>query len=436
MKRLLLFVACLAVTVSAGAQSISWIKFDPIAVRIDRTAPVTLDLVTTGTVTGVRLDYALGGSITLTSLGAGRWTASIPAATVLGGYAPQFANHNFVGYLRLLGTGGATVATYNSVINVIDSSVQPTPARQLDSGARATARILNLYRPTQGLKDIQSIVKQFYSYYHDDFDFLQVVFSNPSYPSNRYHFAVRNDVQGIGLQPMDNGASYGSASRLKGVSVYPIDTFFDLAESSFSHELGHQWINFLKNPSLASASPHWPPSTMAAGIMGMSIPDSGEGGDFPYLIEMVGPSTAHVKIWGVTQEFSDLDLYLMGLIPPSAVAPGIIIEGTGCADCTVPATQISINDVIAANGPRVPSSENAQRTFRVGTIVVSRDRMLTDDELALLEYFAWRGESREALPYTSGLARGTTKPFYLATRKLGTVDLKLDPPARRRVVAR
>src|SRR2546421_9045687 len=44
----------------------------------------------------------------------------------------------------------------------------------------------------------QQAAQQFYGYYHDDFDFLQVVFTQPSYLANRYHFAVRNDVDGIG----------------------------------------------------------------------------------------------------------------------------------------------------------------------------------------------------------------------------------------------
>jgi hypothetical protein len=310
----------------------------------------------------------------------------------------------------------------------------PAPAiRQIDTTARATPRILNLYRPNVTINDIQSAIQQFYTYYRDDFDFVQVVFALPSWPSNRYHAMVRNDVGGIGAALVNNGPSFGSAAKLKGYTVFPIDTLFDAGESTFSHELGHQWINFLKNPSLAAGSPHWPPSTMARGIMGLSIPGSGAGGDFPYKIEMTGSSTAHVTISVVTQEFDDFDLYLMGFLPPSAVSPGIVIQGSGCTDCVVSAAQVTIADVIAANGPRTPASTTSQKSFRVATVVISRDRLLNDEELTVLEYFAARGESDEILPYTSGLARGTTKPWFLATRRLASVDLRLElPPPRRR----
>ena len=430
MKRLVLALFLFASI--ANAQSISWIKYDPSAIRSDRTAPATLEMLIAGSgVTGVRLDYAGGGSLALAQTSPGRWSASVPAPQLLAGYDASAVNHNFVGFVRMLGAGGQTLSSYNSFINVMDGRVPAPAIKQLDSSARATPRILNLYRPNLTINDIQSAILAFYGYYHDDYDFVQVVFALPSWPANRYHAQVRQDVGGIGAAFLDSGAAYGSAAKLKGYTVFPIDTLFDAGESAFSHELGHQWINFLKNPSLAAGSPHWPPSTMARGIMGLSIPGSGAGGDFPYTITMTSSTTAHVVQSAVTQEFSDFDLYLMGFIPASAVSPGIVIQGSGCSDCTVPASQITIADVIAANGPRSPSA--GQQSFRVATVVISRDRVLNDEELAVLEYFAARGEAQEVLPYTSGLARGTTKPFYLATRRLGTVDLRLElPPPKRR----
>jgi hypothetical protein len=429
-----LFIAILLIAPLAHAQTITWIKYDPSAIRSDRTAPATIELFITGTVTGVRLDYAVGGgSLTLAPTAPNRWGGSVPAAQLLAGYDASDVNHNFVGFVRLLGTGGQTVSSYNSFINVVDSRVPAPAIRQIDNAARATPRILNLHRSNLTINDVQSAIQQFYTYYRDDFDFVQVVFALPSWPANRYHAMVRNDVGGIGAALVNNGPAFGSAARLKGYTVFPIDTLFDAGESAFSHELGHQWINFLKNPSLAAGTPHWPPSTMARGIMGLSIPGSGAGGDFPYKIEMAGSTAAHVTISVVTQEFDDFDLYLMGFLPPSAVSPGIVIQGSGCADCVVSASQVTIADVIAANGPRTPASTTSQKSFRVATVVISRDRLLNNEELAVLEYFAARGEASEILPFTSGLAHGTTKPWFLATRRLASVDLRLElPPPRRR----
>src|SRR5438045_2928806 len=104
MKRTFLALGLFAIT--AQAQTVVWDKWDPMAVRTNRTADVVLELQTAGTVSGVRLDYANGGFITLTQTTPGRWSASVPAAKVLDGYAADDVNHNFVGFIRLLGSSG------------------------------------------------------------------------------------------------------------------------------------------------------------------------------------------------------------------------------------------------------------------------------------------------------------------------------------------
>lgn len=419
---------------SAHAQTILWDKFDPMAVRTGRTNDVSLELQTSGVISAIRLDYANGGSLALTQSTSGRWIASIPAAKVLDGYIAADANHNFVGFLRLLSSDGTTLVTYNAFIQVVDDRVPSVPLRDLGGNARATTRILNLYRPALNPNQVMAAAQQFYGYFHDDYDFLQIVFTEPSFPANRYHFAVRNDVDGIDLTKFNNSASYGSAGRLQGITVYPVDFFFDPGETAFSHELGHQWVLFLKN-SVLQPGPHWPPSTMAHGVMGFNIPGSSVGGDFPYDVTPVTATTARLTDAPVTREFSDFDLYLMGLLPSSAVTPGIIVQGTPCSGCVLPSTSFSIDDVIAVNGVRSPDSVSAPKLFRVGVLVISRDRLLTDDEMAVLEYFAARGEATTTLPFTSGFSNGTTKPFYVATRGLGRVDLRLEQLQRRRAVS-
>ncbi|HEX7676525.1 MAG TPA: hypothetical protein VF713_00260 [Thermoanaerobaculia bacterium] len=427
----LLALLALLLAAAAQAQTIVWDKFDPMAVRTNRTADVVLEAQTSGTVSGMRLDYANGGSLALTQSGPGHWVASVPAAKVLDGYAADDVNHNFVGFLRLLAPDGSTLASYNSFIQVVDNLVPSVTSRPLGGNARATARVLNLYRPAIDADHVQSAAQQFYGYFHDDYDFLQIIYTEPSYPANRYHFAVRNDVDGIGEAKFNQAPSYGSAGKLQGITVYPVDFFFDAGETAFSHELGHQWVLFLKNSALLPG-PHWPPSTMAHGVMGFNIPGSSVGGDFPYYVTAVTATTARTTDAPVTKEFSDFDLYLMGLLPPSAVSPGIIVQGNPCSGCVLPSSTITINDVIAINGPRSPGASSAQKLFDVAVVVISRDRLLTDDEMAILEYFAARGEATISLPYTSGFSRGTTKPFYVATRGLGRVDLRLDHPPRRR----
>jgi len=428
-KRRALLIA--AIAVAAHGQTVVWTKFDPGAVRVGRTDPAILDVQTSGAVNGVALDYAGGGRLNLTASGPNRWTASVDAAHLLASYSADSVNHHFVGFLRLLGSSGQTLSTYNEFINVIDANVPSVAVKDLGGGAQATTRILNLYRPALTVTDIQAAAQQFYTFFRDDFDFLSVAFSMPNYPANRYHLTVRNDVSGIGLPLHNNGSIYGSASRLLGITVFPIDTFFDAAETGFVHEIGHQWILYLKNPSLGTG-PHWPPSTMARGIMGWNIPPTNEGGDFPWTITPVSSSSARTNSGTVTREFDDFDLYLMGFIPASTVSAGIILQGQPCEGCIVATVPITISDVVQVNGPRAPAAGVAKTSFRVATVVISRDRLLNADELAVLDYFAARGEALTALPYTSGLARGTTKPFAVATRGIGRLDLRLTIMPRRR----
>src|SRR5947207_2811030 len=153
MKRLLplLFLAA-----AAHAQTVVWTKWDPMAVRSNRTADVTLALQTSGVVSAVRLDYSSGGSIALTQSSPGLWQAAVPAAKVLDDYRADDVNHNVVGFVRLLGSSGQTLSSLNSIIQVVDDRVPAVPIRDLPSGARATPRILNLFRPGIDVNGVQA----------------------------------------------------------------------------------------------------------------------------------------------------------------------------------------------------------------------------------------------------------------------------------------
>src|SRR4029077_2475860 len=155
-------IVALLLAITAHAQTIVWDKYDPMAVRTNRTTDVAIEVLTSGTISGLRLDYANGGSLNLTQSSPGRWVASVPAAKVLDGYAADDVNHNFVGFIRLLASDGTTLATYNSFIQVLDSRVPSVPIRNFGGNARATVRILNLYRPGLDINQVDAAARQFY----------------------------------------------------------------------------------------------------------------------------------------------------------------------------------------------------------------------------------------------------------------------------------
>lgn len=431
----------LSLPLHAQVDSDAW---DVAAMRTTRTTPLRLDVhvAATSGATAVRLDLAAGGSVALTPMGGGLFRGSVTPAQALFGYDANDVNRNFVGYLRILGSGGQVLATYNEFINVIDGNIPAVPVTERSATARQSTRILNLLRPAGGdlASEVQAAVRQAYGYLADDYDFVQVVFSLPQSSGNRYHIGVRSDATGTGQGSANATAAYGSAGKLLGVTVFPLDTYFDCGEHTFSHETGHQWINFLKNPALATGTPHWPYSNLADGIMGFSIAGSGAGGTFPYTVDAAGAGLARVRIHAPSRPktFSDFDLYLMGLLPASQIRDALVLAtAPTCSDCTMPATTVTIQDVINVNGPRLPTPATSQKDFRFATVVVTRDRLLNDDEMAFFDYFAARGEARVVLPFAAGLEEGTTNPFYLATRGLATADLHLKKealPARHRAV--
>lgn len=166
--------------------------------------------------------------------------------------------------------------------------------------------------------------------------------------------------------------------------------------------------------------------------MGMSIPGSGVGGNFPYRLVSMADGNYRLEATQLPGEFTDLDLYLMGFLPAAEVGPQIAFQDQSqqiCHGCILRgAVMITVNDLIAAEGRRNPDAARAQKRFRVATVVQTIERPLNDDEMALFDYFALRGEANEVLPVSSGLAKGTTKPFRLATRGIGSFDTTITKP--------
>ena len=261
---------------------------------------------------------------------------------------------------------------------------------------------------------------RFYQTHGDKYDFLSFVHI-AGVRGNRYHSSVRNSVQGIGTAIFNNSAGFGSAGRLQGISVFPIPSFYDGGGPGFAHETGHQWINFLSGTPLAGGVPHWPKGNVAINVMGFSLP-GGVGGQFPYTFASNG-SGGYVVGTGIPANlttFNPMELYLMGLAAPAEVPAYFVLNNQNqniTSGQTLTATEITpvtVNDVIAAKGPRAPNSVDSQKLFRCATIILS-EQLLDAYALSLYDFFTRRAEARQPLSYAEGLASGVSNPFYVAT---------------------
>lgn len=422
-------VLCLLVALEVAAQSVTSISFDPSVVRPGRKQDVTLKVVTTADVSQIRVDRPDGTQPMMTVVAPGSFTLALQATDLTGTYVREDVGRAFVGFLRLLDSNKRVLATYNAFITVRDDTMPSVAITEIDATMRMTPHVLNI-RTTAGtdLRSQQAVAKQFYRRLSDDYDFLHLVYALPSFPGNRNHRVLRNQVLGIGLQVLDDGASWGSAKMLTGVTSFPIDTYYDLGEKAASHEIGHQWVNYLQLPETAPG-PHWPPSSMAHHLMGFNIAGSSVGGDWPWRLATASNGDPIYIAETALDDFSNLDLYLMGLMTPGEVGTEYVVTGGlgPCAGCVATVVPLTVDHVIATVGPRSPAA-SYPRTFRIGTVVITNDRLLNDDELTAFDYFTVRGESTVMLPSNTGLAgRTTVRPFHLATHGRASLDTRLTP---------
>lgn len=444
---LLLSLACRTnMTVASGARDpstpaaapISFYRYDPLAIRIDGNSDVVLLIEAESTVSMLEIELRNGGAVPVTSLGNDTYQATLTHEQVTEGYETGY-NHNLFGFLNIY-TEGDYWGRLNLVVNVLDENVAAITVTDLAATVRASEHVVNLLLPDSpaGETSYASTVTQiFYQYFADDYEFVNIVYGDNT-PVNRSHSAVANDTQGIGLPLFDNTAAYGSDGRLIGFTNYPIHTFFDMASPGSQHELGHQWINF----AIDEGSPHWPISELAQGIMGFNIPGTNVGGEFPWELTPDGNGNYNVEYAPDLQKeigFTDLDLYLMGLLAPEDVEPAIVFENQDQADqlhdggvLAGPVYTADAGTVVAAHGPRVPGWRTSQKWFKIATIVVTRHRLLSPDEMAFFDYMAARAEATEPVQYQSGFVRDTMTPFYLTTDCLGSLDSTVLPARRLR----
>lgn len=159
---------------------------------------------------------------------------------------------------------------------------------------------------------------------------------------------------------------------------------YDYAMSQIGHEMGHRWSAFVSakvnGQTIVLGPVHWD--------MGLQAPSP-----FPYQ----RPTEASAMGGGVWQDnldgtytqlddnyyvpatgYSYLDLYLMGFIAPAEVPDFFILrnlvpagkDANGHPIFKADRTKITIQDVIAAEGPRLPDVEHAQKNFNTGMVMV------------------------------------------------------------------
>ena len=366
---LLALIATLSnATASWATPAVTAMRFIPLVVPETYALPVTFEATTAGSPASVAFQYGVvdramynDGTHGDRVAGDAIWTIQFSADEILSKLTPASVYRPFIGFCTPAGGG-----RFNVFAQVWTSAIGLASVLSRTSTVQQTDHVVNIVESAVELQafDTTVMTKHFYTVYPDAYDFLNIV-SVAGQVANRHHESASNAVSGLGQMLFNNTATYWSAGRLKGVTVFPIPTLFDGASTTFSHETGHQWMVFLSGPLWASGVPHWPKGDVAGNVMGFSIAGpGGEGGDFHYTFTPngLGGYVVGNSPDSVSRAFNSMELYLMGLIPPAQVGTFFVLNDqtiTPAAGDTIPASRVTtfdVNTVIAANGARVPDS--------------------------------------------------------------------------------
>lgn len=170
---------------------------------------------------------------------------------------------------------------------------------------------------------------------------------------------------------------------------------YNYAMSQIGHEMGHRWSAFasakVNGETIPLGPVHWARGLQApvafpyqrpieASAMGGGVWQDNFDGTFTQLDDdYYAPATG----------YSYLDLYMMGMISAAEVPDFFILknlvpvgkDANGHPIFKADRTKVTIQDVIAAEGPRLPDVDHSQRKFNTGIVVVVEDGKSPSPEL-------------------------------------------------------
>jgi hypothetical protein len=350
--------------------------------------------------------------------GSTKWTTLLTEAETLSGLTG-----GFMSWLGTLSASGPSHSyTSQSLFQAVRTAAMPDVAvTVMGPGIQESPHLVNIQYDGQYSQGTAwtDVVQTFYQHYQDNYDFVVQSWLLREETAAYYH-SYRNSILGTGIGVFDNSASGGAGgtSRVKGFVHFSPNSPVDLAQQVISHEIGHHVMNFVQGCALNSNTSHFPISTTAFGVMGLQAPMTNlqltKQGTGNYLVE-------NRSTYG---DFNEYELYMLGLLPAAQVPDQVVFPGqTGYPSAgTVypgPGTTVTIAQVIAANGARNPVYPNAPTALRVATLLMSRGRLLTPQEMALYDYMAARGEGMSPVDTNYG------RPWYVCTGGRSTLTTTL-----------
>jgi hypothetical protein len=268
--------------------------------------------------------------------------------------------------------------------------------------------------------DPASLSRRFLELHDDEYDYINCFMASNitnltlGAGAFAYELNVRNEVQGLGLSIYDFGDDFGSNGVLKSflnmnkLSSYPANpnTTF-LGTNSFldvlGQEAGHRFAAFIpfddggtaSNALLGRSHAHWSffHNSLASDMEGNQIRDN-QNGTFTTVAATTGFDFLDEYLFGL-RDSSEVDT-LWYVANPSGFSPAGTFTAGSAPQVGVSFSgtrrPVSVAQIVAANGLRVPTPATSQKTFKMAWVLVVRNgEAPTAADLAKLETFrqAW-----------------------------------------------
>ena len=302
-----------------------------------------------------------------------------------------------------------------------------------------TGNLFEVFHYPSMPKEIRGVMSYIYERLPDD-DELAVVLTDfrvdDLFNTGAATGPINASIEGIGRDNPQSGSRYRSDSLLSAVQPVFIGApkwaesgeYYDrefhghsYGVSFIAHELVHRWAAHLRfrNPRSQriedltgdGCACHWSEwlhaparHPVSDGYSDQPYPEASVMGGRVWQDNGDGTFTLQGKGWPLATGLSDLDLYVMGMIPPEEVKPTFLLRDvveTGTRGL-VRATKVPvrIEDIVAVMGPRVPAASEQRRVFRLGVYLLHEDG---------------RAPRAEWLERAQNVTRQVVKYFDLAT---------------------
>lgn len=245
----------------------------------------------------------------------------------------------------------------------------------------------------QTLQEVRALVATTSQFFADVFDFVVLITDEDTVEPGVYygmHYSVQNDTQGIGPQ-YDSTQRFGRWRRLQG--VIHMSSQAGLRSGAGLHELAHRWGNYVIPAAGDANDAHWNFSDVGGQLGGWQAGTLQSLGDD--LWQAQGPE-GHVTFQPVANggngvPYASLELYLMGLIGPEETTQEFhVADEAAWVDSSRGIFRadrirtVTLDDIIAQWGPRIPDVTTSQKAFRALVLVLT-PRPLAPSRLALYD---------------------------------------------------